>query len=76
MMQKSRLPRQTKYELSVYYGAGGIWQRVKAVDSIEEAENYLRDKTFYSAQLFTRKRPCRVVREFKGKNKKSLPWLR
>jgi hypothetical protein len=63
-MRRSRLPRTSKYELCVYYGAGGIWQNVKKVDSIKEASAYLKGRKFHSAELFTATKPFRVVRKF------------
>jgi hypothetical protein len=66
-MRHSRLSRQSKYELCVYYGAGGIWQNVKKVDSIKEASAYLKGRKFHSAELFTATKPFKVVRKFGGK---------
>jgi len=73
MKRHSRLPRKSRYELCVYHGDGGLWTRIKAVDSIAEAEQYLKDKTFHSAELCERK-PPKVVRKFRG-SRLMVRWL-
>ena len=60
-----------KYELVVYHGAGGLWQRVKKVESIREAKDYLKDKRFHSAELFSATPPHAIVRKF-GRRRKPL----
>ena len=46
------MKNKPKYELVVYHGSMGIWQRVKKVNSIREAQQYLKDKRYHSADLF------------------------
>lgn len=73
-MRRSRLPKK-KYELCVYHGGMGVWQRVKSVDSIKEAERYLSDKRFHSAELFSANPPNRLVKSFSGRRPR-VAWLK
>lgn len=45
-------PEGAVLELCYYYGAGGQFQRVVKVASIEEAERNLAGKHYHSAELF------------------------
>lgn len=73
-MRRSRLTRKSpqcrKYELAVHNGAV---QRIKKVSSIREAKDYLKDKTYHSAELFSATLPHVIVKKF-GRRKKKFFW--
>jgi len=53
--QMAKKRNRSPFELVVYYGEGGIWQRVYPVWSVGEADKMLDAKfSFHSAELYPR----------------------
>jgi hypothetical protein len=66
-MRRSRLACKPRFELVTFHGAGGLWTRVRKVDSLAEAKKLLSGKPFHSAELWTAEKPYKVIAKLKGR---------